>query len=276
MRFRLLSAFGLDVPVPIGATAEPEEGDPIAVRFSLTAAEHAPYLAALEAWARAAGFRCEAAREAGSVQLRRWARGGYRIVLHVGIDPGQASLVVRSPAAKGARFRAAEWDALLEASTDHEVAALEAATDFGVEVDAATRGIAARLGLEPLGASQPATIAGGVLVDKSRLRLPAGTSEASVVAVDAARHYTLRSTAKLSAASLRKHYRAWAAAQGYAVLGDVYDGEILQLTLRRRTRGVIVAWARGTDQTTLQIGPVRQLFARPGAWPDPAESSPSA
>ena len=46
------------------------------------------------------------------------------------------------------------------------------------------------------------------------------------------------------------------------MVADLYDGEILELTLRRRTRGLVISWARGESHTTVQVGPGRQLLAR--------------
>lgn len=276
MRLCPLDFSGLDVPIPATGTGEPAfplGPELLALRFELPIAAHASYLAAVDAWARASGFRDVSRRDAGAVHLRRYERSGARVVLHVGVDGSAASLVVRTPSLACTPYEATSWESLLEASTDHEVAVVEASTDFGTDATSASRGIEHRLGMEPtrLDGFDPAQqaptptaarIVDGTLGDKSRLQLPAGTVAGTVVEVDGARHYTIRSPARLSAASLRKHYRAWAAAQGYDVLVDLYDGEQLELALRRRTRGLLIAWARGADHSTVQVGPARQIFAR--------------
>lgn len=257
------------------ASAEPtaDLGPALVVMpFELAVAAHAAYLVALDAWARVSRFRAVARRDSGTVHLRRYERGEVRVVLHVGVDPTSALLVVASSGAPRARLDLRSWDATLEASTDQEVAVLEAVTEFAAHAAAAGRALENRLGLAPSAldafdphlerAATPAAIVDGTLDDKSRLLLPAGSTEALVVAVDGARHYTIRSTSRLSAASLRKHYRAWAKDHGYEVLGDLYDGEILELTLRRRTRGLVISWARGESHTTVQVGRGRQLLAR--------------
>lgn len=274
MRFRPLDSFGLDVPVPAVSDAVPEEVgvELVALRFEVPVAAHRAYLTALEAWARASKFRCVTSRDAGTAHLRRFERDGHCLVLHLGVDETGASLALRAPGAMRRAYVAANWDAELEASTDLEVAVLEAIVDFGTESAHASRAIAHRLGLPPsaLDAFDPshdlgkteATIVEQQLRDKSRLQLPKGSDHAALVEVDGARHYTIHSTSRLSAASLRKHYRAWASAQGYEIVTDLYDGEILELALRRRTRGLVIAWARGAAHTTVQIGPARQIFAR--------------
>lgn len=270
MRLRPLECFGFDLPVPF-ASGEPIDQlgpDLAVVRFDLPVAAHAAYVEAVEAWARVSRFRRVARRDAGTAHLRRYERGEWRVVLHLGVDPTSAVLVVASSNAPRRHFEAASWESTLEASTDREVAVLEATCHFGEHASAAARAIEHRLGLPPPPSlasqrlAEPAAIVEGTLRDKSRLQLPSGSEEAVVVAVEGARHYTIRSTARLSAASLRKHYRAWAKAKGYDILVDLYDGEILELALRRRTRGLIISWARGESHTTVQVGPGRQVFAR--------------
>lgn len=277
MRFQPLDFCGLDVPVPAAVTPEtvaPLGSELLAMRFELPVAANSVYLAAVDAWARVSRFQNVARRDAGGAHLRRYQRDNARVVLHVGIDGTRASLVVRGNTVADTPYVASTWEATLEEHTDLEVAVLEATTDFGSETAAAARGIGHRLGLPPSaleafdsepngGAPVPAVIVDAVLRDKSRLQLPKGSKQGVCVQVDGARHYTIQAPPRTSAASLRKHYRAWAAAQGYEVLSDLYDGDSLELTMRRRTRGVVIAWQRGTDYSTLQIGPARQIFARP-------------